>query len=236
MSRFFKPERAALFDISFDIHPGEFVYIAGTSGAGKTTLLRLLHAVELPDTGNVLFNGHNIASLKRSAIAVLRRSIGIIFQDFLLIPDLTIGANVSLPLEVAGVSRSVIRRQVDAVLEQVGLSGRREERVEGLSGGEQQRTAIARALVGEPELILADEPTGSLDAYNADFILDLLEKASKRGTTVVLATHDRMLMAARPHRTIALDQGRIIGISSSRARNIPTEKGADMADGLEQTG
>ncbi len=236
VSRFFRSDKAALFDISFDIYPGEFVYITGPSGAGKSTLLRLLHAVEAPDTGDVFYCGHSISSLRRSAIAVLRRSIGVIFQDFLLIPDLTIEANIGLPLEIAGISRVAIRQQVNAVLEQVSLTGRGQERVDGLSGGERQRVAIARAIIGKPELILADEPTGSLDAYNADFILDLLEKTAKNGTTVVLATHDRMLMAARPHRTIAIDHGRIIGESSNTPGTMPTDMDSDTVAGLQQTG
>jgi cell division transport system ATP-binding protein len=219
VSRFFRSDKSALFDVSFDIFPQEFVYIAGASGAGKSTLLKLLHAVEMADTGAVIFNGLNIANLKQQAIALLRRSMGVIFQDFMLIPDLSLSANVGLPLEVAGLSPSRVAARVEEILEQVGLKGRGSDIAEGLSGGEQQRAAIARALVGRPELILADEPTGSLDAYNADFALDLLEQAQASGATVVLATHDRMLMAARPHRTIALDSGRVVGMSSRGSGN-----------------
>ncbi len=198
-------------------------------------MLKLLHAAEAADTGAVLYSGHNIAALRRQAVAVLRRSMGVIFQDFLLIPDLTVAANVGLPLEVAGYSRSAIRAEVETVLEEVGLSGCEDELARGLSGGEQQRAAIARALVGRPELILADEPTGSLDAFNADFILDLLEKAQQKGATVVLATHDRMLMAARPHRTIALDKGRIVGISPNGKETKPIDPPAGEVD-LQHTG
>ncbi len=236
VSRFFRADRPALFDISFDIFPQEFVYIAGSSGAGKSTLLRLLHAVEMPDTGAVLFNGHNIVSLRRPAIALLRRSIGVVFQDFHLIPDLSISANVGLPLEVAGISRSNIGQRVNEILAKVGLNGRAGELAGGLSGGEQQRVAIARALIAEPELILADEPTGSLDAYNADFVLDMLEKTAAMGATVVLATHDRMLMAARPHRTIALEQGRIVGMSSDGTSKTSLNKDGDKSAELKQVG
>ena len=215
VSRFYSSDKAAVFDVSIDIYPSEFIYIAGPSGVGKSTLLRLIHVEESPDTGTILFGGHDLNTLKKSAIAVLRRSIGPIFQDFLLVPDMTVTANVCLPLEVAGFSRADMRERSAHFLELVGLAGRGREIAGGLSGGEQQRVAIARALVNNPELILADEPTGSLDAYNADFVLNLLEKTCLTGTTVILATHDRMLMAARPHRTLSLNQGRVIGLSES---------------------
>lgn len=228
VSRFYKPEKPALFDISFDIYPGEFIYVAGTSGAGKSTLMRLLHAGEKPDTGAVFFGGHEITRLRRSAIAVLRRSMGVVFQDFLLIPDLTVTSNVGLPLEISGFSRTEIEQRTADMLQHVGLGGRGGELAGDLSGGEQQRVAIARALIGQPELILADEPTGSLDAYNADFILDLLEKTTSRGTTVILATHDRMLMAARPHRTLALEQGRMVGMSPKEPQTPCDNKAAEI--------
>jgi len=217
VSRFYKPDKPALFDISFDIFPGEFVYIAGPSGAGKTTLMRLMHLAEMPDTGALTFDGHDISSLRRSAVSVLRRSMGVVFQDFKLIDDLSIFANVGLPLEVAGLSVSAMRSRVEEVLEQVGMPGRGADLTGFLSGGEQQRVAIARALVGSPSLILADEPTGSLDTYSANFVLDVLEQISAAGTTVVFATHDRMLMAARPHRVIAFEGGRLVGMSSNGA-------------------
>lgn len=217
VSRFYKPDKPALFDISFDIFPGEFVYIAGPSGAGKTTLMRLMHLAEVPDTGALTFDGHDISNLRRSAVSVLRRSMGVVFQDFKLIDDLSIFANVGLPLEVAGLSVFAMRSRVEEVLEQVGMPGRGADLTGFLSGGEQQRVAIARALVGSPSLILADEPTGSLDTYSANFVLDVLEQVSAAGTTVVFATHDRMLMAARPHRVIAFEGGRLVGMSSNGA-------------------
>ena len=217
VSRFYKPDKPALFDVSFDIFPGEFVYMAGPSGAGKTTLMRLMHLAEMPDTGALTFAGHDISSLRRSAVSVLRRSMGVVFQDFKLIDDLSIFANVGLPLEVLGLSISAMRSRVEEVLEQVGMPGRGSDLTAFLSGGERQRVAIARALVGSPSLILADEPTGSLDAYSANFVLDILEQVSQSGTTVVFATHDRMLMAARPHRVIAFEGGRLVGMSSTGA-------------------
>ncbi len=234
VSRFYKPDKPSLFDVTFDIFSGEFVYIAGASGAGKSTLLRLLHATEMPDTGVMYFNGHNIADLRKTAVAMLRRSMGVVFQDFVLIPNLSVAANIAVPLEVAGVSRTTIKRRIEETLYQVGLAGMAYEIVSGLSGGEQQRVAIARALIAKPEIILADEPTGSLDAYNADYVLDLLEKASTSGATVVLATHDRMLMAARPHRVIALEKGRVTGISKSMAGQVSPGKSAPQAASVQQ--
>lgn len=214
VSRFYRNDRSALFDVSFNVYPGEFVYIAGPSGAGKSTLLKVLGALEAPDTGTVLFNGHDLASLNNSATAVLRRSMGIVFQDFRLIPDLSVADNVALPLEIIGIAHTEMNIRVEKTLEKVGLGGRLNELAGSLSGGEQQRCAIARAIVSSPELILADEPTGNLDSYNAGFVLDLLEQAQEEGAAVVVATHDRMMMASRPHRIIAIERGHIIGMSS----------------------
>ncbi|OGT20715.1 MAG: hypothetical protein A2522_04060 [Gallionellales bacterium RIFOXYD12_FULL_53_10] len=214
VSRFYRPDRPALFDVSLDVFRGEFIYVTGASGAGKSTLLRILHLAESPDTGALLVNGHDVAGLRRSAVSVLRCSMGVVFQDFRLVDDLSAASNVALPLEVRGASRAEIARRVEEALAQVGMDGRGGELAFGLSGGEQQRVAIARALVGDPEIILADEPTGSLDAFSANVVLDMLEGVSRRGTTIVLATHDRMLIAARPHRVVAFDGGRLIGMSS----------------------
>lgn len=213
VSRFYRNDRSALFDISFGVNSGEFIYITGTSGAGKSTLIRIMGALDMPDTGTVLFNGHDIRTLKKTAIALLRRNIGVVFQDFKLVPDMTIQSNISLPLEVAGWSRAAIRARVEEVLEKVGLFESINERAGDLSGGEQQRIAIARAIAPNPEVILADEPTGNLDAYNANFVLDLFEQVNADGTTIILATHDRMLMSARPHRTITLEKGHLTGMT-----------------------
>jgi len=219
VSRFYRKDRAALFDISFDLQKGEFLYVAGPSGAGKSTLLRLLHLTELPDTGQLLFAGHDVSGLRRSAISVLRRSMGVIFQDYRLVEDLSAAENIALPLEVLGMRPREIGYRVDELLERVELDGRGREPAGSLSGGEQQRVAIARALVGRPELVLADEPTGSLDAVAADFVLDMLESVAAAGATVVLASHDRLLMAARPHRMVAFEKGRMVGISASEQRS-----------------
>jgi len=237
VSRFYRPDRPALFDLSLDVHPGEVLYVAGASGAGKSTLLRLLHLTETPDTGTILFGGHDVTSLKRSAVAFMRRSMGMIFQDFRLVDDLSVTANVGLPLEIAGLGGREITRRSEAMLERVGLSGRGDELAGGLSGGEQQRVAIARALVGRPSLVLADEPTGNLDAYSADLVLDLLESVASAGSTVVLATHDRLLMSARPQRTVALDRGRLVGASPTESRRRRRHREATADDRrIENTG
>ncbi|MBN2715948.1 MAG: ATP-binding cassette domain-containing protein [Deltaproteobacteria bacterium] len=232
VSKFYKPENPALFDVSFDIDPGDFLYIAGASGAGKSTLLKLLHLGEQPDTGTIQFNGHDVSSLKPSAISVLRRSMGIIFQDFKLIDDLSVAANIGLSLEVIGVSPAFIHQRVGEVLEEVGLPGIEDEMAGSLSGGEQQRVAIARALAPNPQLILADEPTGSLDTYSANFVLDMLESINERGATVIVATHDRMLMAARPHRTLALENGKLVGFSRKGAFKSRDTKFSNSAEAI----
>lgn len=222
VSRFYRADKAALFDVTFDIYPGEFVYVTGSSGAGKSTSLRLMYGAENPDTGAVLFSGHDLRHLRPEAVALLRRRLGVVFQDYCLVPELTAAQNISLPLEVDGVRRADIATRVEVMLERVGLPDIGKERTRDLSGGEQQRVAIARALVREPDILLADEPTGSLDAYNADFVLDLLEQVAVAGTTVVLATHDRMLMAARAHRVLAFEKGRLLGLSPPRAASAST--------------
>jgi len=226
VSRFYRPDRPALFDVSLDVWRGEFAYVTGASGAGKSTLLRILHLAEPSDTGALFVNGHDVAGLRRGAVSVLRCSMGVVFQDFRLVDDLSAASNVALPLEVRGASRAEIARRVEEVFDRVGMGGRGDELAGGLSGGEQQRVAIARALVGDPEIVLADEPTGSLDAFSANVVLDMLEDVSRRGTTIVLATHDRMLIAARPHRVIAFDGGRLIGMSSTGGACAPAARDA----------
>ncbi len=223
VSRFYRNDRSALFDVTFNICSHEFVYITGTSGAGKSTLIKILGALDMPDTGVVLFNGHDLRTLKRTAVAMLRRHMGVVFQDFKLVPDMTVFSNIALPLEVAGCYRAEIRHRVGEALEKVGLFDAVFERAGNLSGGEQQRVAIARAIVPSPEVVLADEPTGNLDAYNANFVLDLFEKLRDEGTTIILATHDRLLMSARPHRTITLEKGHITGMTpESRTTSAPS--------------
>ncbi len=192
---------------------GEFVFITGPSGAGKSTFLRMIYAAENVDQGRILFLGRDVCRLSRDSVPYLRRNIGIIFQDFKLVPNWTVFQNVAVALEVLGMAPRLIRRKVGEALERVGLSGRGGERADALSGGEQQRVAVARAIVPEPALILADEPTGNLDPQLAVDILGLLEDIHETGVTVVFATHDRSLLDIRPRRVMVLDEGRVTDVS-----------------------
>jgi cell division transport system ATP-binding protein len=190
---------------------GEFVFLTGRSGAGKSTLLRLLFGAERASSGEVVVDGQNVARLNRRALAHLRRRIGVVFQDFKLLPNRTVFENVAVTLEVGGTDRRETQRKVRQLLRYVDLDDRAEMLPSRLSGGEQQRIAIARALAGDPRLLLADEPTGNLDAERATDIMDLLSQANARGTTVIVATHDRqMLSRFAGRRIIALDKGRVI--------------------------
>lgn len=201
------PSSSVLRELSLTIERGEFVFFTGPSGAGKSTLLRLIYAAESADAGRILFMGRDVSRLHPESIPYLRRNIGIVFQDFRLIPNWTVDQNVALPLQILGLPKRAIRGRVGEVLEQVGLGGRGSEPAKHLSGGEQQRVSIARAIAAEPALILADEPTGNLDPQLAVDILELFEEINRTGVTVVFATHDRTLLGARRHRVVVLDEG-----------------------------
>jgi cell division transport system ATP-binding protein len=205
----FAAHAPALEDITFRVEAGEFVVLTGPSGAGKTTLLRLLYAAERPDQGHIIVNGRNVTRLSRRRIAEFRRSIGIVFQDFKLLPAKTAFENVAFAQRVFAIPERLIRRRVSEVLARVGISQKKDALPQQLSGGEQQRVALARALVNEPALILADEPTGNLDDVLAQEILSLLHEVNADGTTVLLATHDRKLVASAPGRVLTLEHGRL---------------------------
>jgi cell division transport system ATP-binding protein len=199
----------ALKDVSLEVERGEFVFITGPSGAGKTTLLRLLLRQELPTAGKIVVNGRDLATLPASKVPELRRSIGAVFQDFKLIRRKSALENVAYVLNVAGIPRDEQKRRAYLALKGVGLQHRLNVLAPALSGGEQQRVAIARAVVNEPELLLADEPTGSLDPDLALEIMRLFREINARGTTVVVATHDRELIRRMQRRTIHLEHGKV---------------------------
>ncbi len=197
----------ALVDISLDINKNEFVFINGPSGAGKTTLLNILYLGTPVSEGQVLIDGMNLSRISRKKVPVLRRKFGIIFQDYKLIPTKTVFDNVAIVLEIMGKKQRLIQKKVRSVLRTVGMEERQNSYPLSLSGGEQQRVAVARAVVGAPKIILADEPTGSLDPESAEIIFDLLKKFHTRGTTVIVVTHNRELIKKAGGRIIYLKQG-----------------------------
>ena len=199
----------ALTDITLDFYRNEFLFVTGPSGAGKTTLLKLLYRGEIASQGQILVDGMNLARIPRKQIHLLRRKFGIIFQDYKLIPTRTVYENVALVLEAAGRKPSYIRKKVHSVLRTVDMEKRQDTLPPNLSGGEQQRVAVARAVVGDPTVILADEPTGSLDAESAGLIMNLLKAIHTRGATVIVATHDRELIRSIPARIIYLQEGHL---------------------------
>jgi cell division transport system ATP-binding protein len=201
----------ALKDVSLSIERGEFVFLTGPSGAGKTTLFRLLSAFDRPTSGRVDVAGYALNDLTVAQVPLFRRRIGVIYQDFRLLKRRTIFENVSLPLEIRGDRQTQIYRRVREVLDQVGLGDRDRNYPEQLSGGEQQRIAIARALIHQPSVLIADEPTGNLDPELSLDIMTLLEKVNAQGTTVFVATHDHELVRRRSHRCLQLVNGALIG-------------------------
>jgi cell division transport system ATP-binding protein len=201
--------RPAISELTLHVRKGEFVFLTGPSGAGKSTLLKLLLCAEPPTSGQIIVFGRNVAKVKPSSVPYLRRNVGVVFQDFKLLPGRTIAENVAFPLEVRGLGAREVRRRVLAMLRSLGLDGKEDRFPPALSGGEQQRVAVARALVGDPALLLADEPTGNLDSERTLEVMDLLHAANARGTTVVVATHDRSLLERYRKRVIALDAGRL---------------------------
>jgi cell division transport system ATP-binding protein len=202
--------KLALRDVDLVIPEGDFVFLVGPSGAGKSTLIKLLIRDEVATRGQVVLDGQDLARLPRRQVPRMRRKIGIIFQDFKLLPSKTVFENVAFALEVTGTPRGRIKPAVDRVLSLVGLTGQSLQTPNQLSGGEQQRTAIARALVHDPRLIIADEPTGNLDPLISWEILQLLLRINELGVTVMMATHNAEVVTARRKRVVALEEGRII--------------------------
>jgi cell division transport system ATP-binding protein len=213
LSKLYSRGLYALRDLSLTVLKGEFVFLAGASGAGKSTLLRLLLMQDRPSEGELIVNGYDLATLKRSEIQEYRRGIGFVFQDFKLVPSRTVLENISFVPEVQGVPLAQQRRRAFQVLKGVGLQHRMNAYPGELSGGEQQRIAIARALVNEPALILADEPTGNLDPDLSLEVMNLFREINAGGTTVLVATHDRELIRLVGRRTVTLGHGRIVEVT-----------------------
>ena len=205
--------KKALIDITLDIFKNDFVFLTGASGAGKTTLLKLLYLAEPVSEGQVLIDGMNLSRVPRKRLPFLRRKFGIIFQDYKLIANRSVFDNVALVLEAAGKKRRLIQKRVSDVLRLVGMEDRQTAYPPSLSGGEQQRVAVARAIVGDPKIILADEPTGSLDDDSAQTIMKLLNGVHIRGATVIIATHDKALIHKTGGQVLLLNQGRLEGSS-----------------------
>jgi len=206
----YQKDATALNNITLRIEKGEFVFLTGTSGAGKTTLLRLLYGALTPGSGQVLIDGQNVSRMTSSQIPHLRRSIGVVFQDFKLLQNRTVFENVAITLEVLGWGRADIGKKVMHILKQMGIESKINLTPQRLSGGEQQRVALARALVNDPKILLADEPTGNLDDANKNQILSIFKDANARGTTVVVATHDRRLIENSHKRLVTLSKGDIV--------------------------
>jgi cell division transport system ATP-binding protein len=213
---------AALQDVTLEIEKGEFVYLTGPSGAGKSTLLKLIFCDEPATSGQLLLFGKNVAKIRPAAIPFVRRNIGVVFQDFKLLPQRTVHENVALPLEVRSLPDRDIKKRVRGLLRSVGLEHRADKFPPSLSGGEQQRVAVARALASDPALLHADEPTGNLDPDRTLEVMDLLHGANARGTTVVVATHDRSLLERYKRRVVVLERGRLLSDGDQVRRAQPS--------------
>lgn len=209
VTKIYPNQVAALVDINLTVNQGEFVFLVGQSGAGKSTFVRLVHGEERPTRGQVLVAGRNVGRMRRREIAMLRRRVGVVFQDFKLLPDRNVFDNVAFALRVTGATGRDIRRRVPAVLDLVGLGDKLKCLPRELSGGEQQRVSLARAIVNNPPVVIADEPTGNLDPDTSWEIVDLLLRINRAGTTVVMATHAKNIVDSLNRRVIALEQGRV---------------------------
>lgn len=200
----------AVYDMNLDIKKGEFVFVIGASGSGKSTLIKMLYREERPTNGEIYVGGINVAKVKNSKVYKLRRKIGIVFQDYKLLPKLTVYENVAFALEIYGLPTSEVKRKVLKALDLVGLKSKTKSYPNQLSGGEQQRVAIARAIVNSPKLLICDEPTGNLDPDTSLEVMKVIEKINDLGTTVVMATHDREMVNKMKKRVVLLDNGKLV--------------------------
>ena len=210
ISKMYGHDSIGLKNINLHIRPGEFVSVVGQSGTGKTTLVRMLIAEERPSSGSIQIGGWEIGRIRPGDIPLLRRQIGVVFQDFKLLPKKTVYENVAFALEVSGVSGGYIRKNVPKVLRIVGLQGKEHRYPRQISGGEQQRVVIARSLVHRPKIIVADEPTGNLDSINTQEVIDIFKKINEFGTTIVLVTHNKEVVNALRKRVLTLHGGEIV--------------------------
>jgi cell division transport system ATP-binding protein len=234
VTKVYKNGTVAVRNVSLDIQKGEFVFLVGPSGSGKTTCIRMLLREELPDRGRIWVAGREIIHMPKWRVPYLRRNVGCVFQDYRLLPNKTVFQNVAFALEVIGRPKNVVETQVPQVLELVGLAKKRDNLPSELSGGEQQRVAVARAFVNRPLILLADEPTGNLDPATSQGIMRLLDRINRTGTTVVIATHDAALVDWMRRRVVELDQGTIVrdqargvyGIDATSGSVARTEVGA----------
>ena len=214
---------SALAEVQLQIDRGEFVFLVGSSGSGKSSLLRLMLREEKPDSGDLFVLGENLRTLPQRRVASYRRKLGVVFQDFRLLPNKTVYQNIAFALQVIGKSRAFIETSVPDVLRLVGLEDKSSSFPSALSGGEQQRVAIARALVNRPELLLADEPTGNLDPDNSKEIMGLLSRINLSGTTIVMATHDRGIVDQMQRRVVEIKEGRIVRDAETASyREVPS--------------
>ena len=208
--KIYEKDIRALEDITFEVKPGEFVFITGASGAGKSTILNLLYREEIPDMGTIMVDNTDIAHIGRGKIPHYRRGIGFVFQDFKLLFDRTVRENIALPLVIKNENKQYIKQAVDEAVERIGLKERENLNPWHLSGGEKQKVAIARAMILAPPVILADEPTGNLDEFSTWEIMSMFTGMNKKGTTVIVATHDKEILSKLGQRIIKLDKGRIV--------------------------
>lgn len=210
VSKVYDNGAVALDNVTIHIEKGEFVLVVGHSGAGKSTLFKLLTHEVIPDEGSVIVNSVDVTRIKGSKVPMLRRKLGVVFQDFRLLPNKTVGENIAFALEVIEEKRSLIKEKVNHVLDLVGLTDKKDDYPEDLSGGEQQRVAIARAIVNRPAVLIADEPTGNLDPITSRDIVDLFKRINNYGTTVVMITHNMDIVSYLNKRVIALENGRVV--------------------------
>ena len=206
----YKTGTVALYDVDLTIAKGEFVFVIGASGSGKSTLIKMLYREEKPDKGSIMIGGIDVAKLKNRKVYILRRKLGVVFQDFKLLPRLTVYENVAFAMEVFNYDKKTIHKRVMEVLELVGLKNKVRQYPNQLSGGEQQRVVIARAIVNKPKLLICDEPTGNLDPDTSDGIMKVLNDINKMGTTIVMSTHNRDIVNKMKKRVIVLNEGKVV--------------------------